>query len=1233
MDPFSQVRANTSTLQYKLLLAVEQSLVEAKMQLIPTAYFASMVMLLNDKIASVEELLESDADEINGILYLLSVVTSHVPNPVLQMKYSDVLSVYERVLSIFHSQENCNAIIRHCIECMTALLTVQPPTVWSSPDTVKIHQQMMLRLFDQSPKVRKVAQLCCLKLVRFRGQGILPLKAHPSRALLVKLLCKIVEDISANLSTDQSAALCHLLSFVQSLWKYLDVQLVMQLLCGKNNNSGSNSSGLNALSERLNNSTSFNHAQKAHLECMNSLISLITRDQEASAHSDEDDSGSVGIDVNSFTMTIFRKCFDPILALKVQKNVDCLPIWLTICAQCAVYYKLKFFLADVQDQLLISGAIAGIYSNVFGILFMNMGKEVRKMLMDATQQTLCSIIDTFQMDSQQSSDSVVKCLQLTQKGMNDASMLQYSVILKVVAHWVTIMDLSKSSCLQQLTPVIKQLQRDENALLDGKCRKQFEGVLCALIGSMTCAAFLKIFPIELTDKQPRVWLFPLLKSSVQKDCVGFYIDSFVPMARQIAQKGKQLEQNKQLPEAKTCQILWKQIWDILPSFCVSPQDLIQSFDDLCSIILPILQDVDFVSDDGRLQIVVESLRNIVKSVLTNGDKEQSQFLELHAENILGLLLSKYMEMSATKDSQLNSLNQLFQECIKLWSSVCQKDKLNSFIGNILKSYIQLTQTQQQQDKRHLLLDLVNIMFAGTIMPIEAVQLLLRLALLGFEDDDGKIQKKSYKLLTEMLSIGKRDSVVNGNDNSIEMQQLKEFLVSAPVLTQIKQKLIDTMLSVEASAKKDRLQAIEAYIDTIGEQNVELLSIVPEILSEIVMGTKESNDKARQVSYELIVKIGTKMQQVGGNKIELTSSADQDDDQELQEDSQFICSISEYLKMVMAGLAAQTPHMISATINALARLLYCFNDNFESEIIKTVLLYAFESRSREIIKSAVSFIKVVIVVNISDLQQEASGMIAEDAGDSILDLIINACLKWSSEHKSHFKVSCRYIIERLVRRIGLYAIRSHFPVEHEKLLTNIRKRMERAKKQSKQKKDGVDGNGDDAASNGEEGNDSDSVAEFGDDNNPEDEEELPDFMRDLMGGQQHAKSSIQQMMEQLQQGEDEPIDMLQSNVQMKLAADRGAAQRQNKRKRSNLLPVSNEGKLIVNAEQNHGKGRGQKNKRHGQDFGGVDEQDDFEPDSEDEMVGRTVPVKRSGKKQQRAGGSSNRGRNAKRSRMR
>lgn len=94
------------------------------MQLIPTAYFASMVMLLNDKIASVEELLESDADEINGILYLLSVITSHVPSAVLQIKYSDVLSVYERVLSIFHSQVNCNAIIRHCIECLTALLTV-----------------------------------------------------------------------------------------------------------------------------------------------------------------------------------------------------------------------------------------------------------------------------------------------------------------------------------------------------------------------------------------------------------------------------------------------------------------------------------------------------------------------------------------------------------------------------------------------------------------------------------------------------------------------------------------------------------------------------------------------------------------------------------------------------------------------------------------------------------------------------------------------------------------------------------------------------------------------------------------------------------------------------------------------------------------------------------------------------------------------------------------------------
>lgn len=50
---------------------------------------------------------------------------------------------------------------------------------------------------------------------------------------------------------------------------------------------------------------------------MKSLISIITRDQNASAHSDDDDSGSVGIDVNSFTLANFRKCFDPVLALKV----------------------------------------------------------------------------------------------------------------------------------------------------------------------------------------------------------------------------------------------------------------------------------------------------------------------------------------------------------------------------------------------------------------------------------------------------------------------------------------------------------------------------------------------------------------------------------------------------------------------------------------------------------------------------------------------------------------------------------------------------------------------------------------------------------------------------------------------------------------------------------------------------------------------------------------------------
>jgi ribosomal RNA-processing protein 12 len=96
---------------------------------------------------------------------------------------------------------------------------------------------------------------------------------------------------------------------------------------------------------------------------------------------------------------------------------------------------------------------------------------------------------------------------------------------------------------------------------------------------------------------------------------------------------------------------------------------------------------------------------------------------------------------------------------------------------------------------------------------------------------------------------------------------------------------------------------------------ESLHLIPAILPEAVLGTKEANEKAREAAYELLIGMGRKMQ-LGG-----TVRNAMIDGMEDREDS--VASIGEYFLMVSAGLAGSSQHMISATITALSRMLYEF----------------------------------------------------------------------------------------------------------------------------------------------------------------------------------------------------------------------------------------------------------------------------------------------------------------------
>ena len=64
-------------------------------------------------------------------------------------------------------------------------------------------------------------------------------------------------------------------------------------------------------------------------------------------------------------------------------------------------------------------------------------------------------------------------------------------------------------------------------------------------------------------------------------------------------------------------------------------------------------------------------------------------------------------------------------------------------------------------------------------------------------------------------------------------------------------------------------------------------------------------------------------------------------------------------MILGGLVGASPHMISASVMALARLLYEFVPQLEAAApqLLPVVLSLLRSKSREVIKSVLGFVKV------------------------------------------------------------------------------------------------------------------------------------------------------------------------------------------------------------------------------------------------------------------------------------
>lgn len=328
-----------------------------------------------------------------------------------------------------------------------------------------------------------------------------------------------------------------------------------------------------------------------------------------------------------------------------------------------------------------------------------------------------------------------------------------------------------------------------------------------------------------------------------------------------------------------------------------------------------------------------------------------------------------------------------------------------------------TQTDKQKQQQpsadkmpptsHTLMDLIITL--SIYLPRPTFPTLFSLAALILpQSSDPQLQKKAYKLLPRLATSPTGTLALQ--DRNAELQSL----------------LLSTASTVSAPARRDRLAAISVVVEHLPQTN---LHFIPSILSEVVISAKEVNEKARTAAFDLLVLMSRKMSQ--GGQINQSQIPHMAADAPIAQ-----ASLEEFFTMVSAGLVGSTPHMVSASITALTRILYEFASQLPhaviEDLVQTMDLFL-TSTNREIVRSVLGFVKVAII------------SLPEDIVKPKLDTLVPGLMSWSREHKAQFRAKVKHILERALRRFGFDAIEKQCPEDDKKFINNIRKTKERRKR--------------------------------------------------------------------------------------------------------------------------------------------------------------------------------------------
>ncbi|ORZ09128.1 NUC173 domain-domain-containing protein [Lobosporangium transversale] len=1152
--PNQQMHATT-------LLAVEETLREQGAEITPTAYFATLMSLLDQQKddPEVEEMR-------SAILNLLAIVFPNVPVSVLRSQYNPTLSVITTILAL--QPPPSAPSLRSLTTCLEHLLIAQDSGAWSHNTTLKALQTLLILSLDSRPKPRKRAQEAVRNIVTHPPLMML---VHPGMKIVAQTTLQVLKEsgngvVGAAGSKDKDSAtqmILHTLQLVRMVGKAWPVEQFLPLCdvllhLPKLNNPYLTSSAFQVFESLLSTKESPDAPVVVHQE--NATIANQTPAET--------------MDQIVSRLEKITHVMSAVLELKPNANdATLMPLWLDVVRAGFVES------ARLQDSMRAAGhgaqvpqeaavPLVQLFKTIFPNLDSSNPVSVHNSTVDCLKQLITHCITDRMIDiavqemkknrglqSDKKKRSIIETISTTIKGGFD---------IRFQSAWLGILDILKTlferlnhaanPLLVSFLPIIDEL-RFTPAFTQ---KAHLDVVLSTAISTVGPRIFLDTLPLNIENpgegKRGRAWLLPLLKNSITNTELEYFSSTLIPLADRLNLKAQECTENGMMK--KVYETLIGQIWSLVSGFCDLPVDMEMAFTkelaERFSNVLYSVPDLRAVLCQALTSLVVRN-QAIIDSSESDAVLERKYLMSKDEARNNITLLQQYarpylMVFFNIFQATLPQFRGYLLEVMRMYLSISTpKDLQETFLAVLAQLNTALTTVQspaQQGDAppaSHNLMDLADIMVAYVDGP-SLISLYEAVVNLFANDADPALQKKAYKIVNSMTETETGRTVLKSN--------LEELIRT----------ILETTAAATATAKRARLSLIGQVVSLLDPTD---LYFVPSILSEVVVATKEVNEKTRDIAYALLVAMGNKMK-AGG----IISTERVGDMEGAPSETQ--ASISEYFTMVTAGLAGTTPHMVSAAITSLSRLLFEFHKDLEpamvSEMIGTMHLFV-NSSNREIVKSALGFIKVTTVsLDAAVVRQH-------------LQEIVSGMIRWSHEHKGHFKVKVRHILERLVRRFGYDEVVAYVPEADKKLLINIKKRRERAKRNKKNNSaSGMDMDGEENEAEDDTKKTAKQQAKFGnayedalygsesDLSDDEDEDEDDDQEGGNKGNKATAKKSNKKKQGAdawIKEEGDTPLDFLDRTVVSRVTASHPSSQTTRKVKDlASSFKTSSDGRLVI-----------------------------------------------------------------------